>query len=144
MNLISNAYKFTPTGGITFSIKSISKFDDSNFERRHFLEFTISDTGVGIPEKDIQYLFKMFGTINKYRKDYNCRGTGIGLTISKKLTESLGGTISLHSLVGVGTEVIFTVKENIIEPKEAEIKLNYDHSDIELSSSDSFEGFQKS
>ena len=52
----------------------------------------------------------MFWMANLHRNKYNWRGTGIGLTISKKLVESLGGSISLNSRVEVGTNVIFTVK----------------------------------
>ena len=120
MNLISNAYKFTPTGGISLRIKSIQKFDEFSFERVRFLEFKVADTGIGISELEMNDLFKMFGTCNRERRQLNCRGTGIGLTISKKLTESLGGTINLNSREGLGTEVSFTVKEkkNIVNSRE--------------------------
>ena len=84
------------------------------------LEFKVLDTGIGIPDKEIPNLFKMFRTASQQRNVYNCRGTGIGLTISKKLVESLGGSISLTSQLGIGTEVKFTIRcknshQNIIE-----------------------------
>ena len=85
-------------------------FDILSFERVKFLEFTVSDTGIGISDNEIPNLFKMFWMANLHRNKYNWRGTGIGLTISKKLVESLGGSISLNSWVNVGTNVVFTVK----------------------------------
>ena len=105
-NLISNAFKFTQQGGITLHISSKSKFDASSFERVRYLEFEVSDTGVGIPSKDIPRLFKMFGMANKHLGKINSNGTGLGLTISKKLVESLGGKISLKSKINIGTDVI--------------------------------------
>ena len=76
------------------------------------LEFKVSDTGFGVDEKDIPNLFKMFRMANQLKSIYNWRGTGIGLTISKKLVESLGGNISLTSQIGIGTEVKFTVRNH--------------------------------
>ena len=131
MNLISNAFKFTPAGGITFSIRCLNKFDESNFERWNYLEFKVADTGIGIPDNEIHGLFKMFGTIDQNSKEYNWRGTGIGLTISKKLVESLGGTIHLCSVVGSGTIVSFTVKEKQTKVSNVKTILNYDDSEFE-------------
>ena len=82
------------------------------FEQVKILEFEVSDTGFGIDEKDIPNLFKMFRMANQLKSTYNWRGTGIGLTISKKLVESLGGNISLTSQIGIGTEVTFTVRNH--------------------------------
>ena len=97
--------------GISITVSSKTDFDVLLFERVRLLEFKVSDTGLGIDDKDVPNLFKMFRMASQQRNKYNCRGTGIGLTISKKLVESLGGAISLTSQVGVGTHVTFTVKE---------------------------------
>ena len=78
------------------------------------MEFKVSDTGIGIPDKEVPNLFKMFSTASQHRNRYNWRGTGIGLTISKKLVESLGGRISITSQVDVGTIATFTVKDRTI------------------------------
>ena len=80
-------------------------------EKVKTLEFKVSDTGLGIEDKEIPYLFKMFRMSTQLKNKYNCRGTGIGLTISKKLVESLGGNISLSSKTDLGTEVTFTVRD---------------------------------
>ena len=88
-NLISNAYKFTIQGGITLRIFENVYFDAGLFERRKSLKFEVSDTGVGIPEKDIPKLFKLFGVVNSNQRKLNSKGTGLGLVISKKIVEIL-------------------------------------------------------
>ena len=98
-------------GGITLKIKSASEFDPAKFERCKFLKFSVIDSGIGIHEKEIPKLFKLFGMVNQHRNNINSRGTGLGLSISKKIVESLGGKISLNSKLEVGTEIIFTIKE---------------------------------
>ena len=113
MNLISNALKFTFEGEIWLSIDHFQEFDQTTFQRIRYLRFKVKDTGVGISDKEIPQLFKLFGMINIHRSRLNSKGTGLGLAISKKITESLGGTISLKSQLGSGTLVEFTIKENI-------------------------------
>ena len=110
-NLISNAWKFTIQGGIILRINEKFYFDADSFERRKGLRFEVSDTGVGIPEKDIPKLFKLFGMSNANKSKLNSKGTGLGLAISKKIVESLGGVILLKSKLGVGTDITFTIKE---------------------------------
>ena len=107
INLISNAFKFTMQGGITLQIIESSKFLPESFERQRGLKFKVIDTGVGIDEKEISKLFKLFGTANQHR-NMNSRGTGLGLSISQKIVKSLGGNIKLKSRLGEGTEVTFT------------------------------------
>ncbi|CAI2385592.1 unnamed protein product [Moneuplotes crassus] len=77
------------------------------FTRELKVEMTVSDTGIGIPEKDLSSLFKLFG---KTSSDHNRNktGTGLGLTICRKLCQKLGGNINLKSQEGVGTEVTCT------------------------------------
>ena len=111
-NLISNACKFTLRGGITLHISLNTEFEAELFERVRYLKFTVSDTGVGVDEKEIPKLFKLFGMIDQHRNKLNSKGTGLGLAISKKLVESLGGAISLKSKLNIGTDITFTIREN--------------------------------
>ena len=108
MNLISNAYKFTDRGGIDLRVRLRSKMLED--EETRYLEFTVSDTGTGISKEDSQNLFKMFGVIKKNR-EFNMRGTGLGLTISKRLVESMGGNITIESEEKKGTDALFTIFE---------------------------------
>ena len=98
-NLISNAIKFTEKGSIEFGVKLAEK---------DTLEFYVKDTGIGIPKAKHEAIFEKFGqadasTTRKYG------GSGLGLTISRKLVELLGGKISLQSNEGKGTAFYFTL-----------------------------------
>jgi len=102
-NLISNAVKFTPENGeITLDAKLIDNKDDMCV-----IEFTVSDTGVGISEEQLSRLFVPFeqaesNTTRKYG------GTGLGLAISKRIVEFMGGKISVTSTPGIGSAFSFT------------------------------------
>ena len=81
MNLISNSLKFTNQGGVFIKISQRkSRNDIGGIDR--ILDFTVSDTGIGISNDDSKNLFKMFSMVDK-SKTFSSRGTGLGLTISK-------------------------------------------------------------
>ena len=84
------------------------------------MRFEVEDTGVGIKREDLPKLFKMFGMIERHRLQYNRSGTGIGLSISKKLSESLGGKIKVDSVEGHWTKFTFYVEDHEIENSEEE------------------------
>tara|TARA_R110002096_G_scaffold436064_1_gene666716 strand:- start:22299 stop:24725 length:2427 start_codon:yes stop_codon:yes gene_type:complete len=100
-NLVINAYKFTNEGTIT--IKSILK-DDNN---KNVLQISVSDTGIGISKDQQKNIFKAFIQGNNPNESKQ-KGFGLGLTISKKLTELLGGILALESELGKGST--FTLK----------------------------------
>jgi PAS domain S-box-containing protein len=87
MNLLSNAIKFTPDGAISIFVESVFKEKDSIC-----LQFTVKDTGVGVPEEKVVHLFEPF-----YQADHfmtrSAEGTGLGLAICKKLIQLMGGDI---------------------------------------------------
>ena len=112
INLISNAYKFTMKGGIILQIKPVVNRESNTLDQWRFVKFTVIDTGIGIHEKEIPKLFKLFGMVNQHRNNINSRGSGLGLSISKKIVESLGGIIKLKSKLDIGTNISFTVKEH--------------------------------
>ena len=103
-NLISNAIKFTDDGKVSLDVNQ-KTLQDGRVE----LQFTVSDTGIGIAKEDITKLFKTFSQLDgSYTKKY--RGTGLGLVISKQLVEMMGGTIGVESEPGQGSTFYFTVK----------------------------------
>ena len=112
---ISNSYKFTSEGGyilraaITLAIKITQS--QETFLNSRYLNVTVSDTGLGISESDKNGLFQVFGTVSKYRDQFNMKGTGLGLTITQKFIKLLGGEIELNSEESKGTEINFTIKE---------------------------------
>lgn len=98
INLLSNAVKFTEAGQVTFTVRY----------KGHTCLFEISDTGIGIPPEDIERIFKPFerGSSSAARA---VPGTGLGLTITKLLTEIMGGEMEIHSTPGEGTAVTVRV-----------------------------------
>lgn len=116
-NLLSNAIKFTDADGtVRLEIKVFSE----DIEKA-FIAFSVADTGIGIPEDKLYTIFDSFTQVssNTTRK---FGGTGLGLTITKKLVEMQGGSISVRSEVGKGSEFIFAIKyikaEDKIAPTE--------------------------
>lgn len=105
LNLLSNAVKFTFNGSITVTVKLVSKLGV------HCIMFEVLDTGIGIKDEQQNTLFTLFGTISE-SQPMNQNGTGLGLTISKKYVEALGGSIALESKYGVGTKINFIVPMN--------------------------------
>ena len=112
INLINNAIKFTERGVINISLRQIEKQAGNVL-----LEFTVKDSGVGIPESSIDKLFTRFEQIeDKTWQKYG--GTGLGLSIVKRLVELKGGTLKVESTVGVGTSFIFTnTFKEVLEPE---------------------------
>jgi two-component sensor histidine kinase/uncharacterized protein YigA (DUF484 family) len=93
-NLISNAIKYTPSGGkVRVSLA---------MESEHRVRFEVSDTGIGIPEEDIPRLFTEFFRAENAKAQAE-EGTGLGLVIAKEILDFLGGSISVKSKVGEGT-----------------------------------------
>lgn len=106
-NLIGNAVKFTSKGEVEVSV-----FVEENENEQHKLKFIIRDTGIGIPKDKMDRLFKPFSQIDSSTtRSYG--GTGLGLVISKKLVEMMGGEIKVESEEGYGSKFIFTIKTNI-------------------------------
>jgi signal transduction histidine kinase len=95
-NLVNNAIKFTPAGG---KITLVACFEESQFQ------FSIRDTGIGIPPDDNDHLFVPF--YRSIHPSWKAPGLGLGLSIAKTITESLDGQISLTSVPGQGS--IFTL-----------------------------------
>ena len=117
LNLINNALKFTKSGVVTVIAKL-----DTRTDKKATIYFEITDTGIGIPEDKLHSVFDSFsqGSIEVNRK-YG--GTGLGLTIVKKLTKILGGQIKLKSTVGKGSTFSFHLLFEIsTQPSRIEIK----------------------
>lgn len=108
VNVIGNAIKFTETGHITLIINADSPIDSNH----HKLTVEVADTGIGIPADQQELIFAPFVQIDSVFQKQNL-GTGLGLTITKKLIELMGGGITLESTVGEGS--LFTLSFNNIQ-----------------------------
>jgi len=107
VNLVGNAVKFTHSGGVTVSVQT-----EAQTERQMIVRFTVTDTGIGIPLEKQKEIFSSFTQAdNSTTRTYG--GTGLGLTISRQLTELLGGRIWVDSEPGKGSSFHFTARIGI-------------------------------
>ena len=109
INLLGNAIKFTHSGYVGVFVEHVGTVSN-NFAIR----FSIKDTGIGIEEDRVNMVFQSyFQAENSTSRNYG--GTGLGLTISKKLVEMMGGEIGVQSKKGVGSEFFFNLVLNRAE-----------------------------
>ncbi|AFY75006.1 signal transduction histidine kinase [Synechococcus sp. PCC 7502] len=125
-NLISNASKFTHNGTITLSINRYVQ-NQKNQNQQDWITFTVQDTGIGMTPEQVGKLFQEFSqadasTTRKYG------GTGLGLVITKKFTEMMGGAIFVESEFNVGTTFTIKLPAQVIDPT----KNNLDDSNIAI------------
>jgi len=109
-NLLSNASKFTENGAITLTMDRVSHDDGDQ------LIFSVADSGIGMNEEQISRLFQAFtqadvSTTRKYG------GTGLGLTITRRFCEMMGGTIEVKSELGKGSVFTIRLPASVAEPK---------------------------
>ena len=105
LNLLSNAVKFTKAGG---EVKLLA------VKKGHLVEITIADTGIGIPKEHLEIVFDPFRQLDS-GNSRRYEGTGLGLTISRRLIELHGGDIRLESKVGSGTRAIVRLRARLAE-----------------------------
>ena len=109
INLISNACKFTHDGNIVLRVSASKRTDELIFE--------VTDTGIGIPDDKMHNLFKEFSQVDSSTtKQYG--GTGLGLVLCKRFAEMLGGSISVHSRVNVGSTFTVMLPQHLNEMRE--------------------------
>jgi PAS domain S-box-containing protein len=109
MNIIGNAVKFTEQGSIEVSV-ACARSEESTIEnlRKIRLFFTVTDTGIGIPPTRVAELFKPFSQLDS-SSTRRRGGTGLGLVISKRLCELMGGAISVDSVPNQGSTFRFSL-----------------------------------
>lgn len=105
VNLLSNAVKFTERGEVVLSVEGRSVGADGKVE----LEFSVRDTGIGVPPERMDRLFRSFSQVDA-STTRRFGGSGLGLAISKRLVELMGGTIRAESEFGKGTTFTFTIQ----------------------------------
>lgn len=106
INLLSNAIKFTSQGQVSLKVESLNA---------ESLEFSISDTGVGIAGEELDQIFQAFVQTSTGRKVQG--GTGLGLAISQEFVRLLGGEIGVSSELGQGSEFRFSLPIELIHQK---------------------------
>ena len=120
-NIIGNAVKFTENGSVEFTVKTNKSKDQNNFLD---LIIVVKDTGIGIPESSLESIFEFF----KQHDEHDSRkygGSGLGLTITKRLVEMMNGKISVESKLGQGSMFTILLK-NINIPNDGINKTEQD------------------
>ncbi len=114
VNLVGNAIKFTSTGEVVLDVH-----DQGVRQGKHFLQFEIRDTGIGIPDEKLDHIFAEFEQADtSTTREFG--GTGLGLSISARLVGLMGGHIQVESSLGQGSRFHFTIS---FDPAESVPKL---------------------
>jgi CheY-like chemotaxis protein len=122
INLLNNALKFTEQGEVVISVCQVSAATDDRQSAICTLQFSVKDTGIGIPPDRMDRLFKAFSQVDaSTNRKYG--GTGLGLIISLRLSELMGGRMWVESQLGVGTTFHFTIQAQAA-PSPAQISLH--------------------
>jgi len=112
-NLIGNAIKFTPEGRVSINVTGKTESDHTS------VEISVKDTGIGIGQDKLDVIFEKFTQVeNSTTRSFG--GTGLGLTISRKLAQALDGKIKVSSKLGHGTTFFIHLPLKTIEKPEAE------------------------
>ena len=123
INLLNNAIKFTKVGEVNLKVD----WDASNPQENHII-LTISDTGIGIKEEDLERIFENFQQVDT-EINRNVEGTGLGLSITKQFVQMMGGTIQTKSVYGEGTTFCITIPQKIAENPEEELQESFSTTD---------------
>lgn len=112
INLLSNAIKFTKQGSVILRVTSLS---DTSETQAATLRFEVADTGPGIAAHEISQIFEAFVQTKTGRE--TGEGTGLGLPISQKFVQLMGGDLHVHSAVGHGATFTFELRLTIVTPE---------------------------
>jgi PAS domain S-box-containing protein len=123
LNIVSNAAKFTSDGTVTLLGE---KFQKGNVE---WIRMAVRDTGIGIPEDKIEKIFQEFSQADESTTK-NFGGTGLGLALTRRLAEILGGVIRVESVVGQGSSFIIELPLNVAKHHQGlELEASFDDAD---------------
>ncbi len=116
INLVNNGIKFTEEGGVNILVSLASQTPLENNQR--YLKFAVEDTGAGIAEEDLPKVFEAFTQTEVGRNAQE--GTGLGLPISRKFVQLMGGDIDIQSKVGEGTIFSFEIPVAVVTEKDVQ------------------------
>lgn len=105
-NLLSNAVKFTQKGKVVIRV---------GHDQHDVLRFEVADSGMGIPNDELEKIFSMYYQVKDQNGGKPATGTGIGLAVSKRLAQNMGGDIQVASKLGEGSRFTLTVSAPIVE-----------------------------
>ncbi len=113
-NILTNAVKYTEKGKVTLCI-DYGKIPDE--EDSIMLNVAVKDTGIGIKKEDMKKLFSEFDRIEE-KRNRNVEGTGLGMSITKRLLEMMGSSLQVESKYGEGSKFFFSLKQTVVKWEE--------------------------
>jgi len=122
LNLLTNAVKYTDVGGFVLCVSMEERKDDDCK-----LRFSVKDTGIGVKEEDMGKLFTAYERLDE-EKNSGIQGTGLGLDISRRFAELMGGSLTCVSEYGKGSEFIFTINQKIMDKTPIGVFVEHDDS----------------
>ena len=111
LNVLTNAVKYTQSGSVTLTISS--HMEDGRF----IMIYDVTDTGIGIKEENIPYLFTAFQRLD-LQKTHSIEGTGLGLSIVKQLVDMMDGTVQVKSEYGKGSTFLIEIPQQVVDGTE--------------------------
>ena len=112
-NILSNAVKYTEKGGLTLTVG----YEETDDPDSILLTVAVKDTGIGIREEDMEKLFSAFDRLDQVRNKA-VKGTGLGMSITKQLLESMGSKLEVESEYEKGSNFHFAVRQQVIKHEE--------------------------
>lgn len=109
INLLTNAVKYTDSGGFSLCVSMVERRDDECS-----LRFSVKDTGIGIKEEDVEKLFTVYEHLDE-KNGSGIQGIGLGLDISRRFAGIMGGELKCESVYGEGSEFILTLDQKIVD-----------------------------
>ncbi|MGN1137735.1 MAG: ATP-binding protein [Oscillospiraceae bacterium] len=110
-NILTNAVKYTPEGYVRLRMK-VLRIDDGVLR----LEVSVTDTGIGIKEEDMDKLFTSFQRLDQ-EKNRSIEGTGLGMSIVQRLLDMMGSELKVSSVYGSGSTFSFEIEQKIVKPE---------------------------
>ncbi len=117
-NLVSNAVKFTERGEVRISASAVSLTGPGEVPGQMGFRLSVSDTGIGIPKQAFSRLFQAFSQVDSSMMTRKYGGTGLGLAICHRLSEAMGGEITVQSEPGRGSEFTLSLRLPAADPRE--------------------------
>lgn len=122
LNLLTNAVKYTSVGGFSLNVSMEERND-----KEAVIRISVKDTGMGIKKEDMDKLFTAYERLDE-EQNSGIQGTGLGLDISRKFAELMGGNIFCDSIYGEGSEFIFILSQKIVDATPLGIFIEHDES----------------
>ncbi len=120
LNLLTNALKYTEKGGFALTVSMTEREDD-----KCKLIFSVKDTGIGVKPEDMDKLFTAYERLDE-QKNSGIQGTGLGLDISRRFAELMGGSLICESEYGEGSEFILTLDQRIVDATPLGVFMEHD------------------